>query len=193
MSTIQSSPHAPTSYDEFPYPGFPYAGTHPDHLAVIATLLGLNPTRADRCRVLELGCGDGGNLIPLAYAYPQSTFLAIDLSAVQVRQGKQLRQALNLANIQLRAMSILDVNDRLGTFDYIICHGVYSWVPDAVQDTILDICARLLTPQGIALISYNVLPGWHMHGMVRSLILLHDRRYRHRSPQERVNQRRDPC
>ncbi len=84
------SPYPRTSYDELPYPSQPFRYTHPDHLAVVATLLGLSPARADRCRVLELGCASGGNLIPLAYTYPESTFLGIDLSVVQIREGEEL-------------------------------------------------------------------------------------------------------
>src|SRR5437868_15404402 len=153
------SPHPRTSYDEVPYPSLPYPYPHPDHPAVVATLLGLSPARPDRCRVLELGCAGGGNLIPMAYTYPESTFLGIDLSVEQIRQGEELREALGLANIELRAMSILDVDDRFGTFDYIICHGVYSWVPEAVQDKILEVCARHLAPEGIGFVSYNTFPG----------------------------------
>src|SRR3954468_6323398 len=100
-----------TSYDEVPYPSSPFPYTHPDHLAVVATLLGLSPARADRCRVLELGCASGGNLIPLAYTYPESTFLGIDLSVEQIRQGDAVREALGLGNVALGAMSILDVDD----------------------------------------------------------------------------------
>src|SRR5437763_13756593 len=105
--SLSADPRA--SYDEVPYPSSPFPYTHPDHLAVVATLLGLSPARADRCRVLELGCAGGGNLIPLAYNYPESTFLGIDLSIEQIRQGEELRAALGLATIELRAMSILDV------------------------------------------------------------------------------------
>ena len=184
------SPDLQTRYDEVPYPSLPFPTTHPDHLAVVATLLGLSPARADRCRVLELGCASGGNLIPLAYAYPESSFLGVDLSVVQIRQGEELKAALGLGNIELRAMSILDVDDGSGTFDFIICHGVYSWVPEAVRYKILEICDRHLAPQGIAFVSYNTFPGWHMRGMIRSIMQLHERRYRDHPSQERIDQSR---
>src|SRR5262249_18767962 len=85
-----------TSYDEVPYPSVPFPQTHPDRPATVATLLGLNPVPADRCRVLELGCASGGNLIPLAYGLPDSTFLGIDLSSEQIAQGQKTVQALGL-------------------------------------------------------------------------------------------------
>ena len=141
LPTPMSSPPLRSSYDEVPYPSRPYPQAHPDRLATVATLLGLTPAPADRCRVLELGCGSGGNLIPLALTLPGSTFVGIDLSGEQVAKGCEVIRALGLRNIQLRHLSILDVDDRFGTFDYVICHGVYSWVPAEVQAKILDVCA----------------------------------------------------
>src|SRR5207249_103652 len=93
---------SPTSYDEVPYESHPFPQTHPDRLATVATLLGLKPRLADRCRVLELGCAAGGNLIPMALTLPDSTFIGLDLSRVQVAQGQQTVAALGLKNIELR-------------------------------------------------------------------------------------------
>src|SRR5579871_1453764 len=92
--SLLSQPAVPTSYDELPYPSYPYPNTHPDHLGAVATLLGLQPALADRCRVLELGCASGGNLIPLALAWPESTYIGIDLSAQQIAEGQGLIDAL---------------------------------------------------------------------------------------------------
>jgi cyclopropane fatty-acyl-phospholipid synthase-like methyltransferase len=147
-----------TSYDEVPYESHPFPQTHPDRLATIATLLGLRPPPVQRCRVLELGCAAGGNLIPMALGLPQSSFVGIDLSAVEVAEGQQLIAQLGLKNVQLRHLSILDAGPDLGRFDYILCHGVYSWVPTAVQDKILDVCKHNLSPHGVAYVSYNTLP-----------------------------------
>jgi methyltransferase-like protein/SAM-dependent methyltransferase len=166
-----------TSYDEVPYEGHPFPQTHPNRLATLATLLGLRPAPVDRCRVLELGCANGGNLIPMAFTLPESRFVGIDLSASQVAEGVQTVTALSLKNIELRHLSILDVGDALGRFDYIICHGVYSWVPAAVQDKLLDVCAKNLQPDGVAYVSYNTLPGWHMRGMIRDMMSYHARQF----------------
>jgi len=188
MSMFAAPPR--TSYDELPYPSFPYPLTHPDRLATIATLLGLKPARAKRCWVLELGCAGGGNLIPLALAFPESTFVGIDLSAEQLAEGQRTIAALGLTNISLRHLSILDIGDRFGGFDFIICHGVYSWVPAAVQEKILRVYKQCLAPSGVGFISYNTFPGWHMRGMVRAMMGLHDRRFRDRDPLSRVGQAR---
>lgn len=162
-----------TSYDEVPYDSFPFAQTHPDRLATVGHLFGVPAPALEACRVLELGCAAGGNLIPMAQALPQAQFVGVDLSAVQVAQGQAVIAGLGLTNIRLLAMSITDVDAGFGRFDYILSHGVYSWVPNAVQEAMLAICAGQLTDNGIAYISYNTLPGWRMRGMIRDLMRYH--------------------
>src|SRR5262245_12882821 len=126
-----------TSYDELPYGDSPFYQTHPDCLATAAILHGLRPPAVATCRVLELGCARGGNLIPMALTLPASHIVGVDLSQTQIDSGNQVVKALGLSNIELRHLSIMDIDDRFGQFDYIICHGVYSWVPDVVRDKIL--------------------------------------------------------
>src|SRR5690606_5981994 len=104
------------------------------------TLLGLQPPPVERCRVLELGCAGGGNLVPMAYGLPGSSFVGIDLSPRQIAEAQELASALELPNVEFRSMDILDMDERLGSFDYILAHGVYSWVPRPVQDKMLDFC-----------------------------------------------------
>jgi len=182
MSTPQ------TSYDEVPYESVAYAQTHPDRLATVATLFGMNPPQVDRCRVLELGCASGGNLLPMAQTLPESRFIGIDLSREQIAEGQRALDALGFKNAELRAMSITDVDESLGEFDYIICHGVFSWVPREVQEKIFAICARQLSPQGVACISYNTYPGWHMRAMMREMMRFHAAGFD--TPAKRVQQSR---
>jgi methyltransferase-like protein/cyclopropane fatty-acyl-phospholipid synthase-like methyltransferase len=177
-----------TTYDEVPYEFRPFAVTYPDHLATIATFFGLKPQNPAHCRVLELGCASGGNLTPMAVNLPNSQFLGIDLSARQIGDGKALVEKLGLKNIELRHADILDIDDSYGLFDYIICHGVYSWVPREVQDKILSICSKNLKQMGIAYVSYNVYPGWHMFGMIRDMMLYHSGRFSR--TQDRIAQSR---
>lgn len=177
-----------SSYEEIPYESKPLYPTHPDCLATLATLLGMKPAAVDGCRVLELGCATGGNLIPMAQALPGSRFVGIDLSPRQIAEGQKTLAALGLGNIELRALSILDVDESFGQFDYIACHGVYSWVPAAVQDKILEICSRNLAPQGVAYISYNTFPGWHLRAVVREMMGYHVQRFS--EPAVRVQQAR---
>src|SRR5262245_21338275 len=159
-----------TSYDVLPYGDRTHPRTHPDLLATVAMLFGMAPAPPERCRVLELGCAGGANLIAMAAALPGSDFLGIDLSARQVASGRERVRAKGLANVELRPMSILDLGEGFGRFDYILCHGVYSWVPADVRDKILAVCGANLAPQGVAYVSHNCYPGWHAWGMVREMM-----------------------
>ena len=166
-----------TSYDEFPYLSLAIPQSHPDRLATIARLHRLVPAPVGDCRVLEIGCAAGGNLIPMAAALPRSRFLGIDFSAVQVSEGIADVAALGLANIELKQVDLRDFGEESGVFDYIIAHGVYSWVPADAQEKMLDVCSRQLAPGGIAYISYNTLPGWNMRGIVRDAMRYHTRQF----------------
>ena len=163
------------SYDEVPYPSLCYTQTHPNRLATVAMLFGMTPAPVTHCRVLELGCASGGNLIPMACRLAESEFVGIDYAARQIAEGRLLTEALGLQNISLKHMDILDVGADLGQFNYIIAHGLYSWVPPAVQDKVLGICKQNLAVNGVAYVSYNTYPGWHMLGMIREMMLFHTR------------------
>ncbi|MHB8647996.1 MAG: methyltransferase regulatory domain-containing protein [Thermomicrobiales bacterium] len=163
------------AYDEIAYPGFALPQTHPDRLATLATLFGMRPAPIDRCRVLELGCGDGANLIPMAFGLPESTFVGIDLAARPIAKGAAMATALGLHNIALHQQDILSVSERIGTFDYIIAHGLYSWVPPPVQEKILAICAAHLRPDGVAYVSYNTYPGGRLREITREMMTFHTR------------------
>lgn len=164
---------AASTYDELPYGDHVFAYTHPGNLATVAALHGLGPAPIDRCRVLELGCGTGANLMPMALGLPNSRFVGLDLSPRQIAQGRETAGQLGLDNLTLQVRNILEPTDDLGTFDYVLCHGVYSWVPPAVQDRILEVCRTQLAPNGIAYVSYNVFPGWHLRGLVRDMLGFH--------------------
>ncbi|HVV94726.1 MAG TPA: class I SAM-dependent methyltransferase [Hyphomicrobiales bacterium] len=161
------------AYDAVRYPSHPFAQTHPGRLATIATLFGMEPAPPGRCRVLELGCGAGGNLLPMAYALPESEFVGIDLSGEAIAAGGARLAALGLTNVTLRHADIMAVDDGFGRFDYIVAHGVYSWVPQPVRDRVLAIACRQLAPQGVAYVSYNAYPGSYLRDLARTMMLHH--------------------
>ncbi len=175
---------ATNPYDETPYPDLSYVHTHPDRAATLATLLGLEPAPVVNARVLEIGCAAGGNLLPLAYALPRADFIGIDYSARQIEEGRQRIAYLGLRNVQLLRRDLLEPGDDLGTFDYVIAHGVYSWVAAPVREALMALIKRVLRPQGIAYVSYNTYPGWHITGMVRAAMLYHGRHAT--TPQEKA-------
>ena len=172
MST-ESNPR----YDQVPYQSNPFGRSHPRWLATVAAVFGMQAPDPDRARILELGCASGGNLVPMAESLPNSSCLGVDLSNVQIEQGQRFIEQTGLRNVTLRQASILDLGERDGKFDYIICHGVYSWVPRDVQKRVLELCGELLSPHGIAYISYNTLPGWGMLGVLRDMMRFHAGRF----------------
>jgi SAM-dependent methyltransferase/methyltransferase-like protein len=162
-----------STYDELPYDDHVFAYTQPANLAAVASLNGLDPPPLDRCRVLDIGCATGSNLLPMAIARPGAGFVGIDLSPRQIDTGRATVARLGLTNVALHVCNLLESTDDLGTFDYIVCHGVYSWVPPAVQDRILDLIRRQLAANGLAYVSYNTYPGWHLRGLARDVLAYH--------------------
>lgn len=166
MGLIRSS-----VYDRLRYETRPSAHTHPDRLATLAMLFGIEPAPVQRCRVLELGCGNGGNLLPIAAELPASRFVGIDNAEVPVVAARGRAAALGLTNIEFEERDLLDLDASLGQFDYIIAHGVYSWVPEPVRDKLLEICRSNLAGNGVAYVSYNTYPGCYQRDMVREMML----------------------
>lgn len=176
------------SYDEVPYQSKAFPQSHPNRLSVLGKIFGMKPAPLERCRVLELGCAAGGNLIDIAAQFPDAKIVGVDLSLRQVNEGRDLVRNLGLKNIEIKHASIMDVDESYGEFDYIISHGVFSWIPTEVQNKMFDICRVNLAPQGIAYISYNTYPGWRMRGMIRDMMLYHSRGFR--EPAMRIQQAR---
>jgi len=159
----------------------------------VAGLFGLSAAPAAACRVLELGCGDGGNLLSLAQALPGARFLGVDASPGAIARGNELAAAAGLENVELRHGDIERLPERLGGFDsgpvggqsavgrgqtaggfdYVIAHGVYSWIPPAARGALLRCCRRLLNPAGVAYVSYNAYPGSYLRDMTRDILLYH--------------------
>ena len=155
-----------------PYLSYAIRQTHVSNLEAIGRLFALQAPDCRRCRVLEIGGASGGNLLPMAAALPQSDFLCLDPSVRQIEEGRRHAAAAGLTNLRFRAEPI----EALGQdrrFDYIICHGVFSWVRQPVQDAILEALQACLAPNGIAFISYKTLPGWHAHRALREVLLRH--------------------
>lgn len=179
---------AGTTYDEVPYMAASFSNTHPEVLAVTTLLRGLDPPPLANARVLELGCARGANLVPMAWSMPGAEFVGIDLSGNQIEEAKALAAATGTKNAVFHAMDLRDLDESFGEFDYIVAHGLYSWVPPDVQEAVLEVCARRLSPHGIAYISYNTFPGWHLSVMFREMMLYRTRKIS--DPSERLREAR---
>jgi len=160
-----------TSYDEVAYPSNAFRQTHPGRLAAHAHLFGLPYAPVETCRVLDIGAGDGANIIPMALAHPDARFVGFDLSTSAVARGRADIETLGLKNVELFVGDILDVDLGSEPFDYTIAHGVYSWVPDHVRDATLALNRRCLAPHGVAFVSYNAFPGCRIRQVMRDMLL----------------------
>jgi Predicted methyltransferase regulatory domain/Methyltransferase domain/PKMT, C-terminal winged helix domain len=175
-------------YDVVPYPGHPFAQTHPDRLATLGILFRIDPPPLEACRVLELGCGDSGNLVPMALALPGAHFVGIDAAEGAVARGRALVDALGLTNVTLEVGEIEEFELPSEPFDYVIAHGVYSWVEPRVRNRLLEVCRSSLSKRGIAYVSYNVLPGGRVSGALRDMLVFHTAGLD--DPAERIEQAR---
>lgn len=158
-------------YDQIPYLANPLPQTHISRMAAIASMFGLSYAPPKTARVLELGCASGVNLLGMAHFMPDAKFVGVDLSIVQVHEAQRRAKAINADNVTYHHMSIDEIGPDFGEFDYIITHGVYSWVPNEVQKAILRLCRENLSNDGIAFISYNVLPGWRTKQAARDVFM----------------------
>jgi len=153
------------AYEDVAYVGGPNPCSRPDRLAAIATLFGLSPPDPSTARVLEVGCGDGANLLPMAARAPRGRFTGCDYSSLLMARARTMATGLGVSNVDLVEGDLREIAGSLGTFDYVIAHGFYSWVPADVREAFLALVRRQLAPGGLVYVSYNVLPG----GFIRQI------------------------
>jgi len=168
-----SSRTGPTTYDRVPYVGKPVAGADCRRLETIATLFNLSPAPPCSARVLELGCGTGNNLLSQAIEDDGVHFTGCDVTQSAIAAAVQQAKTLGLANVEFAHADLCDVDSSWGQFDYIMCHGVFSWVGPEVRQRILEIVRNNLTPHGVGYVSYNTLPGWHLWRVAREAMCYH--------------------
>ena len=164
-----------TIYSELGYKSMPFPYTTPATLEAYAALVGISAPNPTTARVLELGATYGGNIISQALFNPDATFVGIELSQEQVEKGNEVIANAGLINVSLVQSDIASIGSDIGTFDYIIAHGVYSWVDDGVKDALLRLIDEHLAEDGIAYVSYNTYPGWHTMEEVRQLMMFSNR------------------
>lgn len=163
------------AYDEVAYPGYVYPQTHPARLEALGRLFGLSPASAAGCRVLELGCGDGANALAIAQSLPGATVVGVDASASAIGRGQALASGAGLANVELSVVEFGAGESlaRLSPVDYVIAHGVYSWIAPDARGALLELIRQALAPHGIAFVSYNAYPGSYLRDMTRDILAYH--------------------
>lgn len=148
------------AYDRVPYTAHAYAEAHPDRLATVARLSGWAAPDVGSGRVLELGCGRGGNLLPMASAYPGASFVGLDASVRQLEDARSCAADAGLKNVTWHAARFEEART-LGGFDFVLCHGLASWIAPGARRALFRTMAGALAPGGVAHASFNVLPGWY--------------------------------
>ncbi|HYC24654.1 MAG TPA: class I SAM-dependent methyltransferase, partial [Roseiarcus sp.] len=159
------------AYDRVRYPSLAAAKTHPAVLGAFAKLFGKPFAPSDAARVLEIGCGEGINLINMALCAPQSEFVGIDLAETAIAAARATAKALALQNVRFDLQDIVRLDRSLGRFDYIIAHGVYAWTPAAVSEALMRLVGQSLSEVGLAFISYNAYPGARFRQILREMML----------------------
>lgn len=161
------------AYDAFLYPDEPHFWSEPARFAAAAALYGAAPSAVATARILEIGCASGGNIIPMAARYPHAEFYGFDISSKQIDAAKRHADEAGLQNLTLMHADIAALPPNLGTFDYIIAHGICSWIPPQIQTALWQACDGLLREDGLLYLSFNTLPGWHFKNSVRDLLRFH--------------------
>jgi len=147
-------------YNDIFFESRPSPERHVHRLSTLAFLNGLETPPALRSRVLEVGCSTGANLIPMACALPEASFVGLDISSAQIKIASRHADSLNLKNIKFIEGDVRQEESLDGPFDYVICHGMLTWVDPGIQDHLLKFIARYLSPDGVCYLSFNSLPGW---------------------------------
>ena len=174
------------SFEDVPYEGTSIPTSHPERLAIDAWLRGFRAPDPARARILELGCAEGANIVPMAYHFEDAEVVGVDFSPRHIEVAEQAKHELGLDNLRVVCASIGDLSNVIeGKFDYILCHGVLSWVPEEIRDAIFAALRDYLAPNGIGYVSYNVVPGWKMRGLVREVLMARTRKIE--DPEEKLS------
>lgn len=160
-----------STYDNLPYVSKSFTQTHPCFLKAVCSLFNFETPDAETANILEIGCAFGGNIIPVAQNFPKANIIGLDISEKQISAGQDAIKTMGLKNIKLKQQDITTYKVPKKKFDYIICHGVYSWVPEVVREAILQVIADGLSDNGVAFVSYNTYPGWKITEVYRDSML----------------------
>ncbi|MBX3189732.1 MAG: class I SAM-dependent methyltransferase [Labilithrix sp.] len=174
------------AYDEVPYDTEANPEAHPRSMATLGRLFGIETAPPSTARVLEIGCGDGEHMIGAASYLPGAAFVGFDLSREAVARGVAIAEASGAQNVAIHARDVRDVRatSAFGVFDYVVAHGVYSWVPEPIRADVLAVIRASLAPSGVAFLSVNALPGWELRRALR--VLMREAAAAHADPAAKV-------
>lgn len=161
-----------------------YSETMPSRLRFASLIYGVN-LKSTGFRYLDLGCGQGLNLLIAAAIHPDAEFVGVDFMPGHVAHGRALANAAGLKNIRFIEadfLRLVDDPDAVGAeFDYVVAHGITAWVSPAVRSAVFGIAGQVLAPGGVFYNSYNTYPGWLSMMPFQKMVLQFDGHTRGRS------------
>ncbi len=142
-----------------------YREISPGWISAAAMLLGHRPPDIARpFRWAELGCGHGLSASIFAAALPHGAFHGFDFNPSHVENARRLAASAGLTNAHFHEQSFEDMAEapegKFPQFDFIVAHGIWSWVSAATRLQMATAIRRYLAPGGLVYISYNALAGW---------------------------------
>ena len=158
-------------YDRVRYPGQPFALTHPTATGALAALFGRRYTPFGASRILEIGCGEGVNLLNMALGAPKAEFVGVDLAEAPIAIARAVAKGCGCANVRFHVCDLADLGAGFGSFDYVIAHGLYAWIPREARQALMRVASERLAADGLALVSYNALPGSRFRQAIRDILL----------------------
>jgi SAM-dependent methyltransferase len=130
-----------------------------DHVALVAGVE--PPVRQNGFAWCDLGCGQGVTAAILAATHPNGVFHGIDAMAVHIDHARRLAAQAAIPNVSFHALDFATAIDlELPQFDYIVAHGVYTWIDRESQRALRRLIDRRLKLGGLVYVSYNAMPGW---------------------------------
>lgn len=162
-----------TPYDRVAYPSALFQQTHPERMHVLARLFGLGAPDLATARILDIGGGDGVTLTAYCAAHPGAEGHNFDLSEEAIGRGRALAEAAGVGNVTMTVEDITRAHERYAarSFDFVIAHGVYAWVPDHVRQATMALIGQVLADNGVAFVSFNAMPGGYIRLIMRDMLL----------------------
>ncbi len=144
----------------------------PAWLNYASVLGGARPKALDRpFRYLDLGCGFAHSTVVNAAAFPHAEFHACDFNRAHIEAARRRAGRLGAANVVFHETSFEALLEQdLPPFDFIVMHGVYSWVDADVRRAVRELVSRRLADGGLVYVSYNCQPGWSAEAPLRKLM-----------------------
>lgn len=128
--------------------------------AAAARLVGMSAAMPATSRIVEIGCGCGHHLIALALRWPGAECVGVDVHPEAIRRARHMARLAGAKNVRFIEADIADFDSEPGPHDYILAHGVFSWLPAEARSALLPWIRQRLAPQGLAVVSHNVMAGW---------------------------------